>query len=206
MCNPVLVLTAASYAYQMYGQYREGKDTQKMYRYQSALAMQNARRVKEQAEGQKKLIGLISEANITATQIAAAEDAKILSREDAVLTGEQKAAIGTAAIGGGTTAENIAVSDFNRSKLDQAAIRYTANIKSWQISNEAKRNIWVVGEEARSKIWSLESEAKQYDYAGDFAISAANIRTAGTLFEGASQVATKNKSLSKPKTTKSVTL
>jgi len=194
-CDPVTLsvvaigVTAASGGMVAYGQVQQGKAQQKMYQYQASLNLQNAKLQKEYAEEQKKSIAAAAESNITATQGAAAEESKRLAREVAVLTGSQKATIGALGIGGGVTAVDIATSSFDKSKLDEMAIRYNAGVKSWEFSEQSKRDIWTLGEESKFKIWSLEEEAKMYGVAGKNARKAANIQAAGTLFSTASSMA-----------------
>lgn len=194
MCTPILVgaaiaATAAAGGVQAYGQIQQGKAQSKMYQYQAALALQNAKIIKEYSEQQKKSIESAAESNITATQGAAAEESKQLAREVAQLTGTQRATIGALGIGG-VTAADIAVSTFDKAKLDQMAIRYNANVRGWRIGEEAKMDIWTLGEESKYKIWSLEEEAGQYDVAAKYARKAANIAAVGTLLSTASSIAT----------------
>lgn len=185
-CNTItaVTFTAAAGGMQAYGQYQQGKSQEKMYQYQAALARQKADLTKRYSEEQKKSIESAAESNITATQGAAAEESKRLARDITQLTGAQKAAIGALGIGG-VTAADIAVSTFDKAKLDQMAIRYNANVKSWQISEQAKRDIWTLGEETKFDVWSLESEADQYSVAAKNAKKAAKMNMATTLLSTA---------------------
>lgn len=191
-CEPITIaaitLTAAAGGMAAYGQVQQGKVQQKMYQYQASLALQNAKLTREYAEQQKKSIEGAAESNITATQGSAAEESKRLARDITQLTGTQRATIGALGIGG-VTAADIAVSSFDRAKLDQMAIRYNANVKSWQYGEEAKSNIWTLGEETKFKVWSLEEEAKQYGVAGKYARKAANIAATGTILSTAASMA-----------------
>jgi len=192
-CAPVLVVaamaaTAAAGGISAYGQVQQGKAQQKMYQYQASLNLQNAKLQKEYAEEQKKSIAAAAESNITATQGVAAEESKRLAREVAILTGTQRATIGALGIGGVTMAD-IATSTFDKATLDQMAIRYNANVRSWMVGEAAKRDIWTLGEETKFKVWSLEEEAKQYGVAGKYARKAANIQATGTIFSTASSMA-----------------
>lgn len=192
MCEPITIaaiaLTAAAGGMAAYGQVQQGKAQQKMYQYQAALNLQNAKLTGEYAEQQKKSIESATEMNITATQGAAAEESKRLAREVATLTGTQKATIGALGIGG-VTAADIVTSTFDKAKLDQMAIRYNANVRSWQFGEQAKRDIWTLGEETKFKVWSLEEEAKQYGVAGKYARKAANIGATGTILSTAASMA-----------------
>lgn len=203
MCAPVLVVAATATAaaaggMQAYGQQQAGKAQSKMYQYQASLAQQQAAREREYAKEQQKNIESAAEQNITATQGEAAEQSKRLAREVSVLAGTQKAMMGALGIGG-TTAEDIIGSTFDRARMDEMAIRYNANVRSWQIGQEAKRNIWTLGEETKSKSWALEAEAVQYGAAAKNAKRVANIETTATLLKTASQTAGMGASIAKPK-------
>lgn len=171
-CDPVtltvvaITATAAAGGMTAYGQVQQGKAQSKMYQYQSSLALQKASLTKK-----------IAETNITAVQGSAAEESKRLAREVTELTGAQKATIGALGIGGATAAD-IALSTFDKAKLDQMAIRYNANVRSWGIGEEAKYNVW-----------SLEEESKQYGVAAKNARRAANINAATTILGTAASIA-----------------
>ena len=192
MCDPISItavtLVAAAGATKAYGVYQEGKAQQTMYNYQAALAVQEATARRQYAEMQQKAIGEAALANISAEQVAAAEESRRLFGDVAELSGAQRATIGALGIGG-VTAADIAVSTFDKSQLDQLAIRYNANVRSWQISEEAKRGVWTIGEETKMKAWSLESEASQYRLAGKQARRAAGIGVATTLLSTAASMA-----------------
>ncbi len=190
-CEPITIAATAAAAaggMQMYGQYQEGKATAQMYNYQAALNYQEAATRRKYAEEQKKAINEAAVANITLEQTAAGLESARLMRDVSQLTGKQKAAIGALGIGG-VTAEDIAIDTFDKARLDQLAIRYNANVQSWQIREQAKRDIWTLGEEVKQKTWALESEAGQYRVAGKQARRAANIKMGATLLETAASVA-----------------
>jgi hypothetical protein len=200
-------------------QYLEGKSEANMYGYQSALNMQEitaTRRYAEEyqkaisgyAKGQKEAIKGTAALNINVIQTAAAEEAKLLSRDVAQLRGRQMAAIGAMGIGGGVTAENIMTSTFDKAQLDKMAIRYNANIKSWQISEMAKRDIWTLGGETKYKLWSSKEETRmkisalrgeigQFGLAAKGAKRAGRTRAAATLLSTAASVAKQGKTLVK---------
>ncbi|TSA28579.1 hypothetical protein D4R71_00305, partial [bacterium] len=210
MVAATVALIAAAGAVKAYGVYQEGKAQETMYNYQSALAMQQAamtrryaemqqKALTERAEMQKRAITEAAIANITAEQAAAAEQARRLAGDIAELSGQQRATIGALGIGG-VTAADIAVSTFDKSRLDQLAIRYNANVRSWMIAGGAKREAWALGEETRyglwtlgeetkMKTWALKSEASQYRLAGKQAKRAAKIGVATTLLQTAASMA-----------------
>lgn len=213
-CDPISIiavtLVAAAGATKAYGVYQEGKAQQTMYNYQSALAMQQATMTRKYAEMQQKAMAERAEmekraiteaaiANITAEQAAAAERARRLAGDIAELSGQQRATIGALGIGG-VTAADIAVSTFDKSRLDQLAIRYNANVRSWMIAGGAKREawelaeetkygLWTLGEETKMRTWALKAEAGQYRLAGKQAKKAAKIGMATTLLSTAASMA-----------------
>lgn len=193
MCDPISItavtLIAVSGGVKAYGAYQEGKAQETMYNYQSALAVQEATMTRKYAEMQKQAIGEAAAANISVEQAAAAEKSRRLSEDVAQLTGQQRATIGALAIGG-VTAADIAVSTFDKARLDQLAIRYNANIQSWGIAGQAQRDIWTLGEETKMREWALKSEAGQFRLAGKQARRAGRIRTATTLLSTAASMAT----------------
>lgn len=193
-CDPVTLTivaigaTATAGGMKMYGQYQQGKAQQQMYNYQAGLNVQEAATRRKYAEMEKKSIGEAAKANITIEQTAASLESARLARTVGQLSGKQKATMGALGIGG-VTAEDIAVDTFDKSRLDQLAIRYGANLKSWQISEQAKKGIWTLGEETKFKAWSLESEAEGHRVAGRQARKAAKIEMATTLLKTAGTMA-----------------
>lgn len=191
-CDPISItavtLMAVAGGVKAYGVYQEGKAQATMYNYQSALAVQEATATSKYAEMQKKAIGEAARANITAEQAAAAEESRILAGDIAELSGRQRATIGALGIGG-VTAEDILTSTFDKGRLDQLAIRYNANVRSWAIREEAKRSIWTLGEETKMKTWALKSEAGQFRLAGKQARKAGKIGVATTLLSTAASMA-----------------
>lgn len=194
MCDPVSLtvvamgVTAAAGGMQMYGQKQQAKATSKMYDYQASLAQQQSRLNKEYAAEQKKNLEKTSFENISAVQNQAAEQSKQLARDVSRLTGTQRATMGALGIGG-VTAVDISLDTFDKAKMDELAIRYNANVKSYQIGQQAKGDVWTLGEETKFKSFALESEAVQYGAAAKNAKRAGNIAMAGTLLQTAAQVA-----------------
>lgn len=194
-CDPVtlavtaIAVTAIAGGVTAYGQYQQAKAQSKMYDYQAGLAQQEKTQTEEYAKEEQKLIKSVAESNIATIQDIAAEDSKQLARDVAVLTGQQKAAIGALGIGGGTTAQNILIDTFDKARLDQMAIRYNANLKSYQIKSGAEIDIWATGEQAKMGAWSKEAESRQYQYASKNALFAGRINVASTILNTASSIA-----------------
>lgn len=124
--------TAASGAYSAYSNIQEGKQTSKMYQYQAG-----------QLEKQKQIVQQRADINSQLNQYAASEQGAKLMKEYQVTAGTQKAALAAQGIGGGSvTAEDIASSTFDKAKLDQVALKYNADLKSYEIQEEAKNDIY----------------------------------------------------------------
>lgn len=183
-----MIMTAASGGYRALNQYRARRVQAKMYAYQESLIQQQQTLERQTAEQQSDLIRRTSERNIHETQGAAAEESKRLTRSIAVLTGAQIATMGAMGISG-VTAADILKDTFDKSQLDQMAIKYNADIASWKYAEEAKSQIWSVQEEAKNRIWALGEEAKQYGYAAKHARKAGKIEAVGSLLETATSVA-----------------
>jgi len=191
MCDPITIgVTTAIVAggFQIAGQLQQGEAAAGAYKYQASLKQQQANVVTQYAEQQKRLIEQTAGINISAVQTGAAQESKRLAREVAVLSGSQRAAIGALGIGG-VTATDITIDTSNKSIMDQLAIRYNANIRSYELSEAAKRDIYTVGEEAKFRAFGLRSEASQYEVAAKNARRAARIKAGTTLLSTAATVA-----------------
>jgi len=157
----------AAGGYAAYGQVQAGKAQQRRNEYEAQLAEMQAALTRRTAEQQKTL-----------TQAEAAEQSKILAQKTAELGGEQKVAMAAAGIGDSVTATDIAAGTVTKSQLDQAAIRYNADITNWAIEEEAK-----------TAEWSGKQRAKQFRLAGKEAIAASKIAATSTLLSSAGSVA-----------------
>lgn len=192
-CGPILIVaamaaTAAAGGYAAYNQNQQGKAQAKMYEYQESLSNENKKLTEQTAKTQSELIQKTSERNIHATQGAAAEESKKLSRIISSVSGTQRAATGALRIGG-VTAADIIKDTFDKSQLDQAAIRYNADVRSWEYAENAKAQVWSVGEEARNRVWAMGEEAKQFSVAAKYARRAGRRQAIGTLLSTAASVA-----------------
>jgi len=213
MCDPVTIAVttiAVSGGMQAYGQYQQGKAQAGMYNYQAALAVQEAETTRKYAEEQAKAtkgysdiqktaIAEAAATNVSVEQAAAAEESRRLASDVGILSGSQRVMMGALGIGG-VTAADIVGSTFDKAQLDQMAIRYNANIKSWSIREQAKRdiwtlgegtkyNLWSLGEETKLKTWSLKSQATQYRSAAKQAKTAGKRSSATTLLNTAASMA-----------------
>ena len=172
MCDPVtltitgVVLAAAAGGTAAYGQYQAGKSQDKYYKY---LADQNER----EAEAAQKT----AEQQTTIAQNEAAQRAKELKGDVSRVKGAQRAAMAAMGIYG-VTAEDILTDTTNRAKLDEANIRYNADITSWAAKKEAAE-----------KGWALRNQGTLFRFAGKVARQTAAINMTSTLLGTASSIA-----------------
>lgn len=164
----IMALTAVSGGFAAYGQMQAGRAAQRQNEYNAQLA-----------ERQSELVRRTAEQNKTAEQLNAAGKSKTLAEKTAELEGTQKATAAASGVGGGSvTSADITADTITKSSLDQAAIKYNADINSWNIENEARGNEWM-----------LKNRANQYRQAGKNAVDAGNINATSTLLNTATSVA-----------------
>lgn len=157
-------LAVVGTAVNMYGQYAQGQATKKMNKYQADVAAQ-----------QQMLNARAAEANTTAVQYNASQESKALAKKQAAAAGAQAAGQAAGGVDGVTLAD-IQLDTFDTGKLDQMAVQYNADMKSWGIQQQ------LGGEN-----WNLESQRTQYKMAGKNAVNKSYIDMASTLVAGASQ-------------------
>lgn len=179
MCMPVIVgigiaATAAAGGISAYGQYQEGETQDKYYKY---LAEQNER----EAEAAMQT----AEQRTTIAQNEAAQQAKELKGDVSRIIGGQKVAMAASGILG-VTAEDILQDTINRAKLDEANIRYNADITSWAAKKEAIE-----------QGWALRNQSTLFRFAGKQAKRAAMINMTTTLLGTASSILMGGGALSK---------
>jgi len=170
--------TAAAGGYTAYAQTQAGKAQQARNEYDASLA-----------ERQAELTRRTAEQNKTLEQANAAEASKTLAQRTAELEGKQRATAAASGIGGGSvTTADIAADTVTKAKLDEAALRYNADI-----------NTWAIEEETRGNEWMLKNRAKQYRIAGKNAVDASKIAATSTLLNTATSVASASQYPSKIK-------
>ena len=170
MCDPVsatIALTIAAGGYQAISQVQQGKQARSMANYQAEM-------VNAQNELQKRT----AETNISLTQDQAARDATQHARDVARVEGSQRANMGALGLSGSTTASDIMKDTFNTAKLDETAIRYNADVKSWALKNNMD-----IGN------FNALAEESQLRASGKNAVTAGYYNAGGTLLNTASSVA-----------------
>lgn len=170
MCDPitatVVATTVATGAYTAYNQYSAGRAEQN---YNNAQAFQQ--------DQQGKMALQQGERQSTAIQDTAKIQGKQFKTEAAQYNASQRAALAANGLQG-VTAEDIQSDTINKQKLDEAAIRYNADVKSWE-SNE----------NAKNENYAYQEQAKGYRNAGRNARAAGKREAFTTLLGTASSVA-----------------
>lgn len=172
MCAPLLAVAAVAglqmggAAYSANQQNQAGKETQKYYNYladQNKIAADEARK-----QGIRET---------TAAQTEGAFEAKRLGRNVRQFAASQLAAAAANGIGGGSvTTQDLALDTFEKGKLDEMAIRYNADQKSWAAQTGADY-----------KAWDFENQATQNRISGVQARRTASRQANATLLSGATQ-------------------
>lgn len=163
-----VALSAVGAGVSAYGMYASGQAQKQQNKYQQAVVQQQAILAKRAADQNTQLV-----------QLQASQDTKQLQRKYAVLEGAQKAARAASGLGGGSKTEgDIATDTFRTQSLDEQAIRYNADLKSWNISQNAGM-----------EVWGLDTQANMYGMAAKNAAIAGNIGAGSTILQGASSVA-----------------
>lgn len=172
MCDPVTLTVAAvattvgAGGYAAYNQYQQGLAQNSYYQYQAEQSRTEGQSAIEAGNKQSNLI----------QDVAAAEGKqfKTNAAEFNAATRAQLAANGVQ----GVTASDIVSDNLSQQDLDEMAIRYNADVKSWEVHNEAE-----------NKNWALRVQADQEDYAGKEAKRAGKTQAIGTLLSTAASVA-----------------
>jgi hypothetical protein len=164
----VMGLTAVAGGYAAWGQKQAAKSAKAYNDYEASMAENQAILSRRTAEQNKRVV-----------QGNAAEESKLLSQKTAELKGKQTVAAAASGVGGGSvTTADIAADTITKEDLDQAAIRYSADMESWNIEEGAKADEW-----------AMKNKAKMYRKAGKNAVTAGNIQAMSTLLNTATSVA-----------------
>jgi len=158
-----------------------------------AMAQANAMRAflaRRTADQNITLVKRNEEANITATQLDASQQAKNLREGVSRTIGTQKAVIAANGIGGGSvTAADIAADTFDEAKKDEIAIRYGADVKSANITNEANNRIWGINNDTANEIWGLDAQSAEYDMAAKNSRISSYINAGTSIMDSATSMA-----------------
>jgi hypothetical protein len=127
-------------------------------------------------------IGILNNSNLTEQKLVqdqAARDSKRLNNEGKKVAASQNAGMAANGIAlNSATAEDVAVDSFDREKMDELAVRYSADMKNWDLENQRK-----------IKTWDLKNQAYQYRLSGRMAEDAGRTNATTSLLNGATSVA-----------------
>lgn len=162
-----VVISAVTSTVSAYGRYKQGIATRKYYNYLAQQNDEEARHVKKMGDKQSELI----------------QDTAMLEgkRQKAQATSEA-AAQKVAMVANGLDLSSVSASDItsdtiSKAKLDEIAIRYNADIKSWQVNTETSY-----------KNWALQTKATQHRFAGEQAYEAGRSGFRRTLITSAALI------------------
>lgn len=150
-----------------YGQYTQGLAQANYFKYLASNSRTEAALATREGELQSTLV-----------QNQGLKESEIATRHEKEVVGTQTAAAGANVGGGSVTSADIATDTFNKAKLDQLAIKYNADIESWNATQGAKL-----------KAWQLNREAGGYDISGEAARAGGKMGAFNSLLSGAGQVA-----------------
>lgn len=150
-----------------FGAYQQGQQTSAMNKYQSQVLQQ-----------QSMLAQRAADANTTIVQNQGAEQSKALARKTAILAGAQAASEAANGTAGSVTSNDIKLDTFDTAKLDQMAIQYNTNLKTWGIQ-----------EGLHGEQWQLGVESDQYRKAARNASTTGYINAGTSILGSASQIA-----------------
>lgn len=160
--------TALSGGVAAYGAYQQGQAQKNMLNYQAQAAAVQQQVVKDTAN-----------ANITGVENQSALQSEQLSRQQMATKGAQAAAAGAQGLDGSVTGADIAKDTFTKQQMDQNTLLYNANVKSWNITNNAN-----------AQLWGLGAEQGQYSEGAQNSAIAGDIGAGGSLLSSASQIGT----------------
>lgn len=172
---PVIAMgaTAVAGAVSAVGVYQSGQAQKNLMNYQAQAAQVQATSVANTAE-----------ANISGVQNQAALQATMLGRQQAIVAGSQKASTGAQGLGSSVTAANIATDTFTKQQMDQQTLQYNANVKSWNITNQANNQIWGLGVQGSLDKLGAANAAEAGDIGAGSTLlgSAAQVGSEGAMF------------------------
>lgn len=169
MCDPVtiaVVTTAAAGGVSAYSQYQQGVAESKGLKAQAQASEQQATQVMAQGQKQSELI-----------QDSAAREGRRFSQEAARFNAAQRNAMAGMGVQG-VTAEDILSDTAKTQRLDELAIRYNADVNSYETLENAK-----------NQNWALRTEANQLSAASKNAKKAGTLNAFSTLLGTAANVA-----------------
>ncbi len=170
-CDPTggvaTALIIGAGAFNAYNQVQEGKAADKYYQYQAQSARQQGDLSLRTGQKQSEVI-----------QDVQAQQGKQLKTSQAEFNATQRANAAASGASGGTL-DDITNNTFSKEKLDELALRYNSDVKSWEATENAKNTNW-----------TLQNQATGYEFAGKQAKVAGKRKAFATLLGTASSVGT----------------
>lgn len=172
-CDPTggvataMVIMSVAGGTKAYGEYQQGKAQNQYYQYLANSAVAQGNAIAAQKEKQSEL-----------EQDKASWEGKKANIQGAEFKAKQIASMVASGAGTSGTAEDIVKDTFNKQKMDEAMIKYNADVASWSLT-----------EEGRMAQFGAEQQANQYRYAGKQAKKAATMKSLTTLLSTAASVA-----------------
>ena len=161
MCAPVVMAAmAVAGGMQAYGQYQQGVAANKYYQSVADAQEQQAQIEYQRGEKQSTLI-----------QDSAKYKGKSQAEKAAMVSSSQRSALVANGIDlSSVTSQDLASETMSKAKMDELAIRYDADINSWNTMEDAKY-----------KRWALNVQAGQSRASGKNALSAGKMQAFTTL-------------------------
>jgi len=172
MCDPITAVavttTAVAGGMQAYGQYKEGAAVNKYRKGVANIQEQQGDILLKRGEKQSELIQ---------------DSAKFTGEKQKIEAAQVESAQRAALVANGVdlssvTAQDLVSDTLSKSRLDELAIRYNADINSWNTTEEAK-----------FKKWSLYTEAAQSRASGANALASGKRKAFTTLLSTAASMA-----------------
>lgn len=190
MCAPALAipLIAAAGVYTAVNQYQEGAASQKYYNY---LADQNEQEANLALDVGKQRSDMALDASRKQSNIiqdVQKIEGKQLTEQGDKFNASQRAALAALGISG-VTAENLTVDSFNKQKIDEANLRYNADLRSYEALEGGRASSYEALTNADQQAWYSRTLASQNRYAGKAAKQAGKSKMFSTLLGTASSVA-----------------
>lgn len=185
MCAPALIpvamaATAAAGGVSAYSQYQQGAAQNRYYKQMAANSEIEAGYAL--AEGEQAL--KVGRQQSKAVQDTASYQGKQLKESQAEFSAAQRAIMAANGVTG-VTAEDISNSTFNKQQLDEMALRYNADVKSWEVNTDASYK----NQSKKYQAWQSNIQAGQYQYAGKAAKYSGQVGAFTTLLATAASVA-----------------
>lgn len=159
-----------------YSKYQSGVAANKYAEYQAQEANTEAGYARNQADDALRL----GDKQSNLIQDTQSQQGKQLKTSQAEFNASQRAALAAAGVTG-VTAEDITKNTFNKEQLDEMALRYNSDVKSF----EAKQKASNISQDYRYDAWRSDIKADQYRYAGRTALYSGKVGAFSSLLSNA---------------------